>query len=102
MGGHADREYEESVPSEDVAPMNDADFLSPPGWYTIDYRRNVQAFWDGTMWSRTRQWRGVGWFEDELDSLMAPLASLDVVSRYPPASVVNPGMEPPGSPPSLL
>ncbi len=82
--------------------MDDADFLSPPGWYTIDYLRNVQAFWDGTMWSRTRHWRGVGWFEDELESLMAPVASLDVVSRYPPASVVNPGLEPAGRPPSLL
>ena len=34
-----------------------------PGWYTIDQPHNVQAYWNGFEWSRTRQWRGVGWLE---------------------------------------
>ncbi len=105
MGGHADREFEETIPagSEDEALEGVADFLSAPGWYTIDYRRNIQAFWDGAMWSRTRRWRGVGWFEDDLESLLAPAASLEVVSRYPPASVVSPWLdEPSRRPPSLV
>jgi hypothetical protein len=114
MGGHADREYgPEPEPDPEVAggtdPMpsmdeaSDAlDLFSAPGWYTIDYARNVQAFWDGTMWSRTRRWRGVGWFEDEPASLLAPIASLEVVSRYLPASVVSTVGGPPSRPPSLV
>ncbi len=109
MGGHADREFEDPAPwsgepeplgADD--PFGEAEFLSVPGWYTIDYRRNVQAFWDGSMWSRTRRWRGVGWFEDEPSSLLAPAAGVDVLAKYPPASVVSPPPGPSRRPPSLV
>ena len=60
-----------AVPTDGAPSPDDAAFLSAPGWYTIDYRRNVQAFWDGAMWSRTRHWRGVGWFEDEVENWKA-------------------------------
>ncbi len=102
MGGHADREFEEPVSSDDEPSVDGLTFLAEPGWYTIDYKRNVQAFWDGSMWSRTRRWRGVGWFEDDPSSLLAPVVSADVAAQYGPRSVVNPGTGPWRHPPSLV
>ena len=77
MGGHADREFEEPGPSEDEPSVDGFEFFAEPGWYTIDYKRNVQAFWDGAAWTRTRRWRGVGWFEDDTASLLEPAVSAD-------------------------
>jgi hypothetical protein len=113
MGGHPDREFEGTEPDRESEtgpdpassmddPLDALDVFGAPGWYTIDYVHNVQAFWDGAMWSRTRRWRGVGWFEDEPASLLAPVASLEVVSRYLPASVVSTAGGPSSRPPSLV
>jgi len=102
MGGHTDREFEEPGPSEDEPSADEFSFFAAPGWYTIDYRRNVQAFWDGAMWSRTRRWRGVGWFEDDTASLLEPAADAEIVSRYGPASVVATALERSSRPPSLV
>jgi hypothetical protein len=88
MGGHTDREFEEPGPPEDEPSVDAFEFFAEPGWYTIDYKRNVQAFWDGAMWSRTRRWRGVGWFEDDTASLLEPAVTADVLAKYGPASVV--------------
>jgi hypothetical protein len=101
MGGHADREFEEPVSPEDEASLDGFELLAEPGWYTIDYKRNVQAFWDGSMWSRTRRWRGVGWFEDDPSSLLSPVVNADVAAQYGPRSMVNPGTGPWRHPPSL-
>ena len=78
------------------------EFFAEPGWYTIDYKRNVQAFWDGAMWSRTRRWRGVGWFEDDTASVLEPAVGVDVLARYGPASVVAAAAGRSARPPSLL
>ncbi len=47
-----------SVPPSDQPVM--------PGWYTTDRERIVQGYWDGTKWSKSRRWRGVGFFEEDL------------------------------------
>jgi hypothetical protein len=103
MGGHTDREFEEPNPSEDEPSVDDGfEFFAAPGWYTIDYKRNVQAFWDGAAWSRTRRWRGVGWFEDDTASLLEPAVSADVLTGYGPASVVATAAGRSLRPPSLI
>jgi hypothetical protein len=103
MGGHADREFEETGPSEDAPSAgDDFEFFSAPGWYTIDYKRNVQAFWDGAGWSQTRRWRGVGWFEDDTASLLEPAVNADVLTGYGPASVVATAAGRSLRPPSLV
>src|ERR1700761_7199976 len=102
MGGHADREFEEQSPSEDEPSGDDFEFFAEPGWYTIDYKRNVQAFWDGAAWVRTRRWRGVGWFEDDTASLLHAPVSADVLTGYGPASVVATAAGRSSRPPSLV
>jgi uncharacterized protein DUF4190 len=60
-----------------------------PGWYLVDRQTNVQGYWDGTQWSRTRRWRGSGWVEDP-----APVAAAVGAATAPGAQA-----DPAGAPP---
>jgi hypothetical protein len=59
-----------------------------PGWYPTGTNPNEQAYWDGSAWSRTRQWSVTGWVEEGVNPVtVAPQPGATVA---PPRYSANP------------
>ena len=58
-----------------------------PGWYPVSGQWNVQTYWDGERWAKTRRWQGTAWIEDVNDP--AVLAATAAAAVAPGATTAG-------------
>ncbi len=51
-----------------------------PGWYPVSGQWNVQTYWDGERWAKTRRWQGTAWIEDVNDPAVFTAAAATAVA----------------------